>query len=78
MMCLATVYVEHNGQKEEIMHDVAWIKPGNHGLQLITLMGESRLFQANIKSIDLMKGSIILEKVAADSSQETNQKSKPA
>jgi predicted RNA-binding protein len=78
MMCLATVYVEHNGQKEEVMHDVAWIKPGNHGLQLITLMGESRLFQANIKSIDLMKGSIILEKAAADSSQETNQKSKLA
>ena len=49
-MCLATVYIEHNGQKEEVMHDVAWIKPGSHGLQLITLMGESRLFQANINS----------------------------
>jgi predicted RNA-binding protein len=78
MMCLATVYVDHNGQKEEVMHDVAWIKPGGHGLQLITLMGESRLFQANIKSIDLMNGSIILEKVAPDSSQKTRQKSKPA
>jgi predicted RNA-binding protein len=58
--------------------DVAWIKSVSHGLQLITLMGESRLFQANIKSIDLMKGSIILEKVATDSSQKTSQKSKPA
>ena len=77
-MCLATVYVDHNGQKEEVMHDVAWIKTGSHGLQLITLMGESRLFQATIKSIDLMKGSIILEKVATDSSQKTRQKSKPA
>ena len=77
-MCLATVYVDHNGQKEEVMRDVAWIKLGGHGLQLITLMGESRLFQANIKSIDLMKGSIILEKVATDSSQKTRQKSKPA
>jgi predicted RNA-binding protein len=71
-MCLATVYVEHNGQKEEVMRDVAWIKPGGHGLQLITLMGESQSFQANIKSIDLMKGSIILEKVAADSAQKTS------
>jgi predicted RNA-binding protein len=77
-MCLATVYVEHNGQKEDVMRDVVWIKPGSHGLQLITLMGESRLFQANIKSIDLMKGSIILEKVATDSSQKTSQKSKSA
>jgi predicted RNA-binding protein len=76
MMCLATVYVDHNGQKEEVMHDVAWIRPGDHGLQLITLMGESRLFQASIKSIDLMKGSIILEEVAIDSSQKTRQKSK--
>jgi hypothetical protein len=56
----------------------AWIKPGSHGLQLITLMGESRPFQANIKSIDLMKRSIILEKAATDSSQKTSQKSKPA
>ena len=70
-MCLATVYVDHNGQKEEVMHDVAWIKPGGQGLQLITLMGESRLLKANIKSIDLMKGSIILEKTAIDSSQKT-------
>jgi predicted RNA-binding protein len=77
-MCLATVYVDHNGQKEEVMHDVAWIKPGNHGLQLITLMGKCRLFQANIKSIDLMNGSIILEKVAPNASQKTRQKSKPA
>jgi predicted RNA-binding protein len=78
MMCLATVYVDHNGQKEEVMHDVAWIKPGGHWLQLITLMGESRLFRANIKSIDLVKGSIILEKVATDLSPETRQKSKLA
>jgi predicted RNA-binding protein len=78
MMCLATVYVDHNGQKEEVMHDVAWIKLGSHGLQLITLMGESRLFQANIKSIDLVNGSIILEKVATDSYKKTRQKGEPA
>jgi predicted RNA-binding protein len=78
MMCLATVYVDHNGQKEEVMHGVAWIKPGSHGLQLITLMGESRLFQANIKSINLVNGSIILEKVTTDSYQKTRQKAEPA
>lgn len=60
-MCLATVYVEDDGQREEVMQDVAWIKPQSGGLQLITFMGESRLFQAKIKSIDLVHGSIVLE-----------------
>jgi len=63
-MCLATVYIESNGQKEEVMHDVAWIHPESRGLQLTTLIGESRLFQAEIKSIDLMNGSIVLRKTA--------------
>ena len=67
-MCLATVYVEDDGQREKVMQDVAWIEPENGGLQLITLLGESRLFEARIKSIDLVKGSIVLE-MATDSSQ---------
>ena len=45
-MCLATVYVEKNREKEEVMQDVAWIRPQGGGLQLISFMGESRLFQA--------------------------------
>jgi predicted RNA-binding protein len=61
MMCLATVYVEDDGQREKVMQDVAWIEPESGGLQLITLLGESRRFQARIKSIDLIKGSIVLE-----------------
>jgi len=34
------------------MHDVAWIKPESSGIHLITLIGESKLFQAKIKSQD--------------------------
>ena len=60
-MCLATVYVEDDGQQEEVMRDVAWIEPESRGLQLITLLGESKRFQARIKSIDLVRGSIVLE-----------------
>ena len=59
-MCLATVYMGNGDQRQELMHDVAWIHPESRGLQLTTLMGESRLFQAEIKSIDLMNGSIVL------------------
>jgi len=60
-MCLATVYVDNHGQKEEVMHDVAWIEPEDSGVLLITLLGERKLLQGRIKSIDLMNSSIVLE-----------------
>lgn len=66
-MCLATVYVEDDGQREEVMQDVAWIKPESGGLQLTTLLGESRLIQAKIKSINLMDSLIVLKRMTADS-----------
>lgn len=65
-MCLATVYIEDDGQREEVMQDVAWVKPADGGLQLITFLGEIRLFQAQIESIDLMKSTIVLKRMAAD------------
>ena len=68
-MCLATVYVEDDGQKEEVMQDVAWIRLQGGGLQLISFMGESRLLQAEIKSIDLVNSSIVLEKMPTNPPQ---------
>ena len=68
-MCLATVYVEDDGQREEVMQDVAWIKPESGGLELITFLGESRLFQARIKSVDLMNGAIVLERMTTNPPQ---------
>lgn len=65
-MCLATVYAERNGEQEEVMHDVAWIRPEGRGLRLIGLMGENRLVQAQIKDIDLMKSSIVLVGMTGD------------
>jgi predicted RNA-binding protein len=59
-VCLATVYVERNGEKEEVMRDVGWIRPEDGGLRLIDFMGQDRLVQAEIKDIDLMKSSIVL------------------
>ena len=66
-MCLATVYIEEDGQREEVMQDVAWIKPANGGLQLIAFLGESKLFQAHIESIDLMNSLIVLKMMTTDS-----------
>jgi predicted RNA-binding protein len=68
-MCLATVYIENDGQREKVMQDVAWIEPANGGLELITLLGERQSFQAQIKRIDLMKGLVVLKRTSTDSSR---------
>jgi predicted RNA-binding protein len=60
-MCLATVYIDNNGQDEEVMRGVFWIEVESQGVRLITFLGERKMFQAKIKSIDLLKGSIVLE-----------------
>ena len=66
-MCLATVYIEDDGQQEKVMQDVAWIEPANSRLELITLLGERKLFQAQIKRIDLMHSLIVLKRMTVDS-----------
>jgi len=66
-VCLATVYVDKNGAKEEVMRDVGWIKPEGGSLRLIGFMGESRLVQATIKDINLMSSTVILEEGTSNS-----------
>jgi predicted RNA-binding protein len=61
-MCLATVYIEDDGQREKVMQDVAWIESANGGLQLISFLGDSKSFQARIESIDLMNSLIVLKR----------------
>ena len=65
-MCLATVYLEDGGQREQVMQDVAWIVFEGDGLELIPFLGERRLFQAKVKSIDLVNSTIILERTGAE------------
>jgi predicted RNA-binding protein len=69
-MCLATVYVENDGQRQEVMRDVARIRCQGGHLQLVTLMRESQLLDARIKSIDLMNSSIILERATSNAIHE--------
>jgi predicted RNA-binding protein len=60
-MCLATAYIDKNGQREEVMRDVAWIEFEGEAVELMTLMGDKKLVQAKIKRIDLMNASITFE-----------------
>jgi predicted RNA-binding protein len=60
-MCLATAYIENNGQKEEVLRDVAWVEFEGDSVALMTLMGVKKLVKAKIKRIDLMNGFITFE-----------------
>ena len=65
-MCLAIAYIEKDGQEQEVMRDVAWIRPEKDEVQLTTLLGESSLFRGKIKSIDLLNSVVVLESPTAD------------
>jgi len=62
-MCLAKAYVGINGEKELLMGDVASLKAKDGKLLVTTLFGEQKEIEANIKEIDFMSSSIILENV---------------
>lgn len=65
-MCLATVYVDHNGRREEIMRDVAWVESEGDRLRLIGFLGEETRLQTRIKRIDLLDSFIVLEEMGED------------
>jgi predicted RNA-binding protein len=60
-MCLATVYIDAGSRKEEIMHDVVLVESENRGVLLTTLLGEEKLLQAEVKNIDFLEHTVLLE-----------------
>jgi predicted RNA-binding protein len=61
-VCLATVFIDHSGCRDEVMRDVAWVEPRGNQLLLVSLLGEEMLLQSRIKSIDLLDSRIVLER----------------
>ena len=60
-MCLSRAYVAGNGERELLMEDVASVEIRDNKLLLKTLFGEEKEIEANIKKIDFLASSIILE-----------------
>ena len=60
-MCIATIYINDGDRKEEAMRDVISVETGNDGILLTSILGEEKLLQARIKSIDFLKHSVIVE-----------------
>jgi predicted RNA-binding protein len=51
-MCIATVYVDTNGEQKEVMRDVIRIEAENGRFQLVNLLGEEKYLEGKLKRID--------------------------
>ena len=60
-MCLSKAYVDRNGKRELLMEEIASIKVKGEKLLVRTLFGEQKEIGANIREIDFLTHSIILE-----------------
>jgi predicted RNA-binding protein len=60
-MCLSKAYLTRNGEKELIMEDVSSVRVGDDRVLLSTLFGDREEVKAEIKEIDFMTHSILLE-----------------
>ena len=66
-MCLSKVYFERGGKKEILLEEVASVVVDDGKLRLRTLFGEQKEVDAQIKEIDLMAHSILLEDAGVNS-----------
>ena len=60
-MCLSKAYVDTGGKRELLAEEVASLGFDKDKLLLKTLFGEQKEVKANIKQIDFMTHTIILE-----------------
>ena len=62
-MCLSKAYVDRNGERELVMEEVASVELTDDKLLFRTLFGEQKEVRANIREINFMNHSIILDKL---------------
>lgn len=51
-MCVATVYIESDGELQELMAEVIRIDVEDDGLRLTNILGEERYVRGGLRSID--------------------------
>jgi predicted RNA-binding protein len=60
-MCLSNVYIDSNGQPQEVMRDVAQMEAHNDGFLLTGLLGEQKFVRGEVRTIDFVdKHSVVL------------------
>ena len=59
-MCEAAAYIVKGDTEELVMEEVAHIRPVGDKLELVTIMGETKIVDAKIKEINMLRHKIIL------------------
>ncbi len=60
-MCQSSVYLEKDGQEEEILKDAILVEPVEGGVKVQAMFESPKVIKARIKKIDLLKHKVILE-----------------
>ena len=61
-MCEAKVYLNDDGEQQQIMDDVVIVQPDGDAYLLVNLLGEQRLVQGSIEKIDFIKHTVHLSR----------------
>jgi predicted RNA-binding protein len=59
-MCLAVVYVDRGDGKKEAMQDVIRMEAENGGYRLVSLLGEEKFVEGQLKIVDFFKEHFVL------------------
>jgi len=59
-VCEAIVYLNQGDQQEEIMRDVAFLRPEGKEIFLATILGDQKRVRADIESIDFLRHTVCL------------------
>lgn len=59
-MCLAVVYVDRGDGKKEAMQDVIRMEAENSGYRLVSLLGEEKFVEGQLKIVDFFKEHFVL------------------
>jgi predicted RNA-binding protein len=63
-MCIATVYIDINGELKEVMRDVIHIEAENSRFQLVNLLGEEKHVEGKLKRINFWEEhSVVIEQI---------------
>jgi len=62
-MCIARAYVDKNGERGLLMEEISRVEVRDGKLLVKTLFGEQKEMVANIREIDFLTHSIVLENV---------------
>ena len=63
-MCIATVYIDTDGELKEAVRDVIRIEAENNGFQVVNLLGEEKYLEGKLKRIDFWEEhSVVIEQV---------------